>query len=103
MTVDQARNFVDARLRPQGERGRAFLTLAANDAANFDLGYGDYFAPVGIPADSAYTDVRTDVPHQVSAADVIAFMGLLDRVNAVITPDDRVLIEKFCVRKLEVA
>src|SRR4051812_14806202 len=95
ITKLQADDFVTKRFRGQAMRGRAFLTMAQNDAMTWAEGYGDYFAPGGNPAASAWTDPRVDVVHQVTPADVAALMNLFGRIDAVITPEDQILIDKF--------
>ena len=100
MTNDQAKIFVAQRVRPQATRGRAFLAMAASDGANWALGYADFFAPGGVPANSTFVEGRTDVPHEVTATHVAQYMDTMSRINAALTPADKALLEILCVTPL---
>ena len=99
MTNAQAALLPNQRLRVRAEQLRAIYGSILDDVANYSGDLQAYFEPA---ANSAWVDIRTDVPHDVSAADIAAFQALLSSLEASFSPATLALLAKFCVNPVAV-
>lgn len=96
MTNSQAAILVNQRLRRRAQQLRALYGLLIDDVANYTGDLKAYFEPTdGSP--SAWVDSRTDVPHNVTAAQVAAFEAMILAVRSQFTPELLALVAPFCV------
>lgn len=95
-TDAQVQAFVDSRLRPRCEALRNLIAQMNDDIAAI----GDVYSNL-TQQSPTWTDPRTDVPNQLTAANVLSINSALHVcVNAVTGDSSWPVVESACVRPL---
>ncbi len=95
-TNAQVQQFVDQYIRPHSELARQLDLVLDNDRAIIDDVYQN------VSNSSTWVDSRTDVPHQITPNDVLAYNAFAEDVrNFIKNHNSYPVIVKCCVRAVQ--